>query len=174
MLPKENLNESLELALKKALNYGLSEKEALSSLKKIPTKSYEKINASAQILDAIASYLHICNWIRWSNEDLAVRISQYIESNLDKNLTSDTLCRVFFISRTKLHSISINNYGVSISKYILSKRIFKAKQLLEQNIAIEKVAESTGFANASYFGKVFKKETTFSPNKYKKIFISKQ
>ena len=134
--------------------------------------SLEKINASAQILDAIASYLHISNWIRWNDEDLAVRISQYIESNLDKNLTSDTLCKVFFISRTKLHSIAINNYDLSISKYILSKRISKAKQLLEQNMTVEKVAEMTGFANASYFGKVFKKETTFSPNEYKKLFIS--
>ena len=172
MLPKENLDSSLEAALKKALHYGLSEIEALSTLKKISTKSLEKINASAQILDAIASYLHISNWIRWNDEDLAVRISQYIESNLDKNLTSDTLCKVFFISRTKLHSIAINNYDLSISKYILAKRISKAKQLLEQNIAVEKVAELTGFANASYFGKVFKKETTFSPNKYKQLFIS--
>lgn len=167
MLPKENLEESIKTALKKAQHYGLLEHEALNAIKKIPTISHEKINASAQILDAIASYLHISNWIRWNNEDLAVRISQYIDSHLDKNLTSDSLCKVFFISRTKLHSISINNYDLSISKYILSKRISKAKQLLKQDYTLEKIAELTGFANASYFGKVFKKETGLTPIKYK-------
>ena len=167
MFPKENVDESIQAALKKAQRYGLLEPEALNALKKIPRISREKINASAQILDAIASYLHISNWIRWNDEDLAVRISQYIDLHLDKNLTSNTLCKVFFISRTKLHSIAINNYDLSISKYILSKRIAKAKQLLKQNFAIEKIAEMIGFANASYFGKVFKKETGLTPSQYK-------
>ena len=174
MLPKESLENALKNALNRAQFYGLDKEKATRALTQIQPFSHEKINAASALMDAIASYLHISNWVQWKNENVADQISKYVELHLHENLSSATLCKVFFLSRTKLHQIATVSYGLSISKYVLFKRISKAKALLEQGVSIESVAERTGFANANYFCKAFKRETGRSPGAYKRKYAEKK
>lgn len=171
MLPKESLEISLKNALKRAEFYGLNKDEATRALAEIPPFSHEKINAASALMDAIASYLHISNWVQWKNENLADQIAKYVELHLHENLDSATLCKVFFLSRTKLHQLAVASYGLSISKYVLFQRITKAKALLKEGLSVETVAEKTGFANANYFSKVFKKQTGSAPAAYKRKYV---
>ena len=170
MLPKETLTNATENALQKATIYGLEENEARKALAEIPSFRHEKINAASALMDAIATYLHISNWIQWRNENLAERISKYIELHLHEKLDCDALCRTFFLSRTKLHQLATDCYGLSISRYVLFKRISKAKELLKKGLSVERIAEETGFANGNYFCKVFKKEIGCTPSAYKKKY----
>ena len=99
---------------------------------------------------------------------MALKITEHIEQNLDKDLTSQLLCKIFFISRTKLYQISIDAYGKGISQYILFKRIEKAKQLLKNNYTVAQTAKETGFSDPNYFSKVFKKEVGILASEYKR------
>lgn len=168
MLPKENYEQSLSNAIEKTTAYGLSEKDILPALKEISSHTQEKICACVEILNAVAAYLQVTDLVKWNVETLANKIAEYIERNLNARLTTDLLCKTFFISRTKLHQISVESYGMSIAKYILFKRIEKAKELLKQNLSVTQVAEKTGFSDFNYFGKTFKKEVGLSPTAYKK------
>jgi ligand-binding sensor protein len=168
MLPQEDYLNNLENAIVKAKGYGLPEKEVLDALKNIQAHSTDKIQACVQLLNAVAVYLHVANYVKWKNEDLAIKILQYVEQNLNAELDSDSLCKTFFISRTKLYQLSVSAYGKSISKLILFKRIERAKELLKNGRAVSQTAKGVGFYNSNYFSKVFKKEVGVSPVEYKK------
>ena len=170
MLPQENHAEHLSNAFEKAKGYGVPENAILPALKQIVPRPKKNIDACVQLLKAVASYLHIADWVTWKNEDYAVRISQYIDLNIDKELNNDLLCKTFFISRTKLYQIATTSYGKSISKYILFKRIEKAKLLLQEGASVTQTAQKTGFIDTNYFSKVFKKEVGITATSYQKNY----
>lgn len=168
MLPKENYEQSLSEALKRTEGYGLNKNEMLSALKKIKPHTEEKINACVQILIAAAAYLQVKNLVQWKSENIANKIDEFVQNNLDNNITDSIICQKFFVSRTKLYQISKQNFGMTMAKFILFKRIEKAKTLLKENFTVAEVADKTGFSDFNYFGKVFKKEVGLSPSAYKK------
>lgn len=166
ILPKETLVSSIEYALERAALYGVGREEAMSAIEKMLPLDNDKIEAASRLLDAITTYLRVTNWVSWRNDDLAYSISKYIDDNIGSHLNTENLCRVFYISRTKLHQISTTAFGVSITKYILDKRIKKAKELLRMGKSVESVAEEVGFSTANYFSKVFHRECGISPSKF--------
>ncbi len=168
MLPKETLNTSVENAVALSGQYGVPEEDAREAISKMTPIRYEKIEAAAKLLDAITTYLRVTNWVSLKNEDLSYRISKYIDENIGSKLDTDILCRSFFISRTKLHQLSIGCFGVSITKYILDKRIKRAKELIAGGFSIERCAEAVGFSSSNYFSKVFRKECGIPPSEYSK------
>lgn len=53
------------------------------------------------------------------------------------------------------------------------KRIDIAKDLLEHtNLPVHVISEKVGYENYSYFTKLFKKVTNFTPMDYRKLFLS--
>lgn len=168
MLPKENYEQSLTDALKRTTNYGLNKTEVLSDLKKIKPHTEEKINACVQILIAATAYLQVNNLVQWKSENIADKINKFVQENLENHLSDSILCHKFFVSRTKLYQIAKQNFGMTMSKFILLKRIEKAKSLLKNNFSIAEVSDKTGFSDFNYFSKVFKKEVGLSPSAYKK------
>ena len=166
MLPKETFDSAVEYALGRAESCGVSRCEALPAIEKMTPTDYEKIEAASRLLDAITTYLRVTNWVSWRNDDLAYSISKYIDENLGSHLNTENLCNVFYISRTKLHQISTTAYGVSITKYILDKRMKKARELLRMGKSVESVAEEVGFSTANYFSKVFHRECGILPSKF--------
>ena len=166
MLPSESFEASVENALKRARIYGVKREEAIPAIGKILPTDYEKIEAASRLLDAITTYLRVRNFVVKTREELSNTISEYIDENLGEPLNTETLCHEFYISRTKLHQISVSSFGVSITKYILNKRMKKAKELLRSGMSVESVSESVGFSSANYFSKVFVRECGIPPSKF--------
>ena len=66
-----------------------------------------------------------------------------------------------------MSATSARETGISPARYITRVRIEYAKLLLRgEDASITYVAEASGFANANYFAKVFRKETGMSPSEY--------
>lgn len=166
MLPKETLDSSIENAVMLSGKYGVRTDDARAAISMMVPTSFEKIEAAAKLLDAITTYFRVTNLVSLRNEDLTYRISKYIDENLSSKLDTETLCQVFFISRTKLHQLSVSNFGISIAKYILNKRIKRAKLLLSRGHSVEGCAEEVGFSTANYFSKVFRRECGLSPSEF--------
>lgn len=168
MLPQDNYESSIKNISEKCVALGLDKKEVDNALKFLTTQSRDKIMASMRLLDAIASYVQIKRLASWRNDDLSARIRSYIENNLEKELSSDTLCRQFYISRTKLYQLSKKTFGKSINNYIIDRRIEKVKHLLKtENTTVTNAAKSVGFDDYNYFGKLFKSRTGHPPTHYK-------
>jgi AraC-like DNA-binding protein len=79
----------------------------------------------------------------------------------------DELAERLEVSKAHLIRTFTKKTGISPGKYITRVRIEYAKLLLQdEDASISYVAESSGFANANYFAKVFRRETGMSPTEY--------
>lgn len=71
------------------------------------------------------------------------------------------------VSAAHLGRVFTRKIGISPGKYITRVRVEYAKLLLrDPDTTIAYVAEASGFANANYFAKVFRRETGLSPTEY--------
>lgn len=101
-------------------------------------------------------------------------VINYIDENIQEKIDVRILS-----SMTKynhLHFIRIfNKYiGLTPYQYILKKKIEKAKELImEDNNSLVDIAVDLGFMSYSNFSKVFKRETSYTPDQYRKIFSKK-
>ena len=93
---------------------------------------------------------------------------KYIEANYRReDLYTPDLAAMSGMGETYYRSIFISVFSVPPAKYIQNYRIEKAKELLVNSEgSIEDVAAATGFANSSYFCKVFKSTTGFTPTEF--------
>lgn len=170
MLPEENLEKSLEKICLLCSKYDLPPEKVAEAVKDLKTYSYKKIMASIRLLDAAASYLQVKKLASWKNEDFSKQLHLYVNNNLNRKLTSAEICRQFYISRTKLYQICMQSFGMSVSRFILTCKLQKAKELLEnKELAITTIAHELGF-DYNYFCKIFKKENGITPTQYRKQF----
>lgn len=168
MMPAEGYDEAVAEVVRRCAAYGYDEAETENAVRKIKKHSLEKITASARLLDAIASYVQISNLASWKNDDISSRINTFIEKNLTEKLDSDTICRHFFISRTKLYQISIQSFGMGIAQYVTYKRVERAKELMsDENATVTAIAREVGVDDYNYFCKLFRKAVGTPPGKYR-------
>ncbi len=93
---------------------------------------------------------------------------KYIEANYHReDLYTPALAEMSGIGETYYRAIFISVFQVPPARYIQNYRIEKAKELLVNSSgSIEEIAVSVGFANSSYFCKVFKNVTGLTPTEF--------
>lgn len=172
LLPEDNLEKVIADICDRCSKFGIEPKQTAEAVKKLKVYGTEQIMASMRLLDAIASYLQIIRLASWKNEEIASQIKIFIESNLDKNLKSDLLCRHFYISRTALYSLSQKAFGMGISEYITFKRMEKAKELIQTtDKQVAEIACTVGIPDYNHFSKMFKKFAGISPSSMRKKLL---
>ena len=87
----------------------------------------------------------------------------YINQNLSEDLSIGTLSQKFFISRYYLMHKFKKETGYTLHNYILSKRLFKAKELIKSGTPITIASMQCGFNDYSSFLRSFKKTFNCSP-----------
>lgn len=92
-----------------------------------------------------------------------------IYSNLsDPDLNRSSIAEYLHMSPDYLSYVFHQKFNQTLSAYITSMRIDKAKELLERtNWGMDIIAEKTGFSSSSYFHKQFKKITGITPQQYR-------
>jgi YesN/AraC family two-component response regulator len=99
------------------------------------------------------------------------KIKNYVRLNLDKKITLFSVGEELNYSVSHCEMVFKQATGLSITAYVIKKRIEKAKQLLiERVLTLPEVAERVGFSDYNYFSRVFKKEVGVSPINYRKSF----
>ena len=98
-------------------------------------------------------------------ESMEYRIMQYIKEHLHENITTQTLCQQFFISRTQLHQRFISATGISVGKYIAARRMYRAQELIRQGSKPTEVYTQCGFRDYSTFYRAYLKFHGHSPSK---------
>ena len=90
----------------------------------------------------------------------------YLTEHLyDPSLKADKLHRLCGISDTYFRKIFISRFGESPQSYITQKRISHARTLLDSGDfdSVKDIAFSSGYSDALYFSKVFKKHFGITP-----------
>ena len=101
---------------------------------------------------------------------LTIDVIYYLQSYYNQKITVEKLSQVFCTNRTTLLSDFKKNTGLSINQYIVELRMKIAATLLrDTELTINEICERTGFSDASYFSKSFKKELKYTPSEYRHI-----
>lgn len=144
-------------------------------ISEMPVADAEYIHSAANMMAMCSSYLYTNEIIRNNPSLLVYQLKEYILTHLDSEITVDTLCKHFYISRTKLYDISKKNFKLGISDYIRQERIKKAKKLLgATDDSISQIATAVGINDTNYFIRIFKKAEGQTPLQYRKMYCSKK
>ena len=120
-------------------------------------------------LRSLLSYVIFDSAIEIEHDELITRATDYINRNLQNNLSVSLLCTELGVSKNVLYKCFDEFYGMTLVEYITAHRITKAKDLLEKtNDPVYLVAEKVGIGNYTYFCRLFLKEVGVSPLKYRK------
>ncbi|WP_343485926.1 GyrI-like domain-containing protein [Allomuricauda sp. d1] len=97
------------------------------------------------------------------------RVFEFIEENLDSDLSLTTLSDIAFFSPFHFHRVFKFVAGETLNEYISRKRIEKsALDLLHKSITATEIAHRYGFSNISSYSRAFKKYFGVSPTGFKK------
>lgn len=106
-------------------------------------------------------------------KNLMLRVKEYIDNSYaDNELGTNELAKEFCISLGYLSACYKKEHGITISKYIINRRMEHAEKLLmETTLSVGKIAESCGFNNLSYFMRLFKNVHGMTPSQYRNIKV---
>lgn len=143
----------------------LIEREDFLKLKRRATWSSEDLEQYIQFVNAFI--LHILEHLH-NSVGTVERVKQMIAERIGEELTRENLAQEIFLNPDYLSRIFKKETGMSLTEYILSVRMAKAKELLAMpGMSISMVAYQTGYTSLPYFCKVFKRETGVTPGQYK-------
>ena len=97
-----------------------------------------------------------------------VPILDYIDSNLENDLSLEFLERQFYINRFYLTRLFKKVTNSTLHEYIQYKRISKAKKLLSDGSNVTEACMKSGFNDYSNFLRVFKRTVGITPGQYRK------
>lgn len=96
-------------------------------------------------------------------------IIYYLETHHTEDISLETLSEAMYISATYLSKVFKEETGNSPINYLITIRLNRAKQLLEnQDMTVKEVAETVGYQDAYHFSKLFKKRYGKSPSELRK------
>ena len=93
-------------------------------------------------------------------------VLNYINSNLENDLSIDTIASEFFISKYYLMRKFKNQIGSSIHNYVVQKRLILARSLISDGLSMSSVCSRCGFNDYSSFVRAFIKVYGVSPSNY--------
>ncbi|HNB81854.1 MAG TPA: AraC family transcriptional regulator, partial [Chitinophagaceae bacterium] len=98
----------------------------------------------------------------------------YIDENLDKELSLQTVARVAYYSPFHLHRLFKAITNEPLNSYIIRKRIERTAMMLIHNKehTVAEIAEKYGFKNDSTFSRTFKKIYGLSPSSFRKLNLN--
>lgn len=134
-------------------------------------KSYEELEEI--LLETIVQSLGDDSRKKMTKSDL---LAEAVKNYLDEHFTEDIIYKdfnhIFGYNEKYITTVFKEKTGISPSRYVLEKRMEKAKEILlqEKGILLKEAAERVGYPDALYFSKVFKNSTGVSPS----AFVKKQ
>lgn len=102
------------------------------------------------------------------NSDLIQTAVAYIQQHFREDLKLQDVADHVFLNASYFSSLFKQATGSGFKEYLTDIRIEEARQMLvNSNASIVEVALSCGFSSQSYFSKIFKARTGFSPKSFR-------
>ena len=126
------------------------------------------------LMQLLAEFKKIsCSDLPESKAQEVQRVMNYIDSNLNENLSMGQLSKVINYNSQYFTKLFYRHTGVTPAKYIMDRRINRAKEVLSSgDIQVDLLAEQLGYCNASHFIRKFKKAEGLTPAEFRKESIA--
>ena len=102
------------------------------------------------------------------SNDLICNILEYLNNNINKELTIEELSFIFYFNKTYIMKKFKKELNISIREYINTIRIYNSLLFFKDGNYILSIAFKNGFNSLEYFSETFKKIMGVSPSIYKK------
>jgi AraC-like DNA-binding protein len=117
-------------------------------------------NTSATLLN----HFHILKPLNIHKDTNLDFVLDYINSNLDKNLSNEILAKIANSSKSNFIKNFTAQVKKSPQKYVLDIRMTYALKLLNENHRVEEICEKIGYENTTSFRRAFKKLFNRNPS----------
>jgi len=106
--------------------------------------------------------------VQSEDEKLMLKVTQYIESNLDSaNLSVEELSKHVYMSHASLYRKIVDLTGETPVEFIRSVKLKKAADLLAtSDLKISEIGYAVGFTTPNYFTRAFRAKFNISPSEY--------
>lgn len=101
-------------------------------------------------------------------------ISDYIDSNLESDLTLSSLAGKCFYNPSYFSRAFKRRFDMPLSEYLNRKKIERAMTLCDRKLSDDEIARAVGFSYKSSFYRVFQRITGMTFSQYKKKYQSKE
>lgn len=114
-----------------------------------------------------------------STNEIKSKLVREIEYIIQSEYANENMSLQYIAEKTGktvnyISAVYKNEVGKNINEEIISYRMEKAKRLVAQgNMKMYKIAECIGYADSSYFAKLFKRYTGLSPARYRETIIER-
>lgn len=103
-----------------------------------------------------------------SSPSIAKSIQDYVDQHYSEDISRSSLTDIFYLDSDYASKLFKKETGISFKNYIIHRRIEAAKELLSTtNLPINTISDNVGYANYSYFTRLFKKVTNMTPIEYR-------
>ena len=166
----EDLDAALKCAVEISNKYPLKAEILKNKLETFTIAKREYLLSALNLMSMCASYLYTADIIKNNSDILAHKINDYITNHISENLSTEPLCKLFYISKSKLYKISISSFGMGIAEYIRQKRLVIAeKKLISSTDPVSKIAMDVGICDTNYFIRIFKEKNGITPGKFRLV-----
>ena len=155
----EDLNNIKEILNKLTSSY--SNKEAFSDI--LSKALFLQLMVYLNIYCTKEENLNIENGV--SSDERINAVLDYINNNLEGDLSADFLAKSFFMSKYNLMHKFKKVTGYSLHSYIMKKRLMKANTLLKEGLSVGETCIRCGFGDYSNFIRAYKKMYGKSPKR---------
>ncbi|TYP77452.1 response regulator [Paenibacillus methanolicus] len=101
---------------------------------------------------------------------LILRCQHYLQQHYMEDISLESVAAMFHFNASYFSNLFKQRTGRNFSEYLLDLRINKAKLMLERSDEkIALISERSGFRTATYFNKMFKRETGISPKTFRQM-----
>ena len=104
-------------------------------------------------------------------QDVAESLREYLNEHYAEDVKLNLIAERLNYSASYLTRIFQQAYDVSPSRYLITLRINRARQLLAENSAypIRAIGEMVGYPEQGYFSRIFKKYAEMTPQQYRDL-----
>lgn len=103
------------------------------------------------------------------SQKLLISFKKLIEANFMKLRFPKQYAELLYITPNHLNALTNDLLGISAGELIRDRIILEAKRLLiNMDLSVSDISNKLSFNDESYFIKFFKKQTGFTPNKFRK------
>ena len=129
---------------------------------------YEKLFSLLSLLSSDISFFDVGKTDSKSNIGVVKSAIEYMDNHFCENITLDDVAKSVHLSRIYFRSVFVAATGQTPYKYIRSKRLSLAKQLiLTTDKSFSEIAVRCGFSSQSYMNSIFREEFDKTPREFR-------
>ncbi len=161
-----------------------SDEDLKHSFENVPVVNYQKIQASAELLqliveNCIRKHINLVviddtgldepKKLSTNNNDHKIKKAlRFIEHHFSDDIKLEDVASHIYLSPYYFSKLFKKHIGIGFNAYLNNCRIMHAKKMLQSSgIPVATIAKNLGFSQTSYFCKVFRKNCSMSPQEYR-------